>query len=327
MTWSRTKKIAAFVAATTMMLGTAACGSGDEKSADGLTEITVGILPTVDLAPFMYAIDEGLFEKRGLDVKTRVTSGGAEAIPALLAGDVDFIYTAYMPVLLGRQAGLDLTIASGSHTNTASKDSPSGIWVKPDSDIQTMADLKGKTVAVNSLGSVAELLVVASLDELGLERGDYDLVEIPFPDVPAALDQGRVDAAWVAEPGRATIIENLDARFVGSAEDPSVISTSDTFKDFPMAGYATRGNEDPKTLKAFHEAMAESLKILAADNDIARELAPDYTEIPEALLPTVAVSTFGQTSTAQMERLQDLMIEHGFLDGPIDDIDKLVYTP
>lgn len=326
MTWSMTKKLAAAAAATTLLLGTAACG-GDAEGSDGLTEVTVGILPTVDLAPFMYAVDEGLFEEQGLDVTTRVVSGGAESIPALMAGDLDFIYTAYMPVLLGRQADLDIVIASGSHTNTASEDTPSGIWVAPDSDVQTMADLEGKTIAVNSLGSVAELLVVASLAELGLERGDYDLIEVPFPDVPAALDQGRVDAAWVAEPGRATIIENLDARFVGSEEDPSVISTSEVFQEFPMAGYGARGNEDPETLAAFRTAMDEALEIVAADPDIAREKATDYTEIPEELLANVAVSTFGQTSTEEMERLQDLMIEHGFLDGPVDGLDELVYQP
>ncbi|WP_116951812.1 ABC transporter substrate-binding protein [Jiangella endophytica] len=323
---STTKKLAAAAAATALLL-TSACGSGDDGGDGGLTQVTVGILPTVDLAPLQYAIDEGLFEEHGLEVTTRVTSGGAEAIPALMAGDVDFIFTSYIPVLLARQADLDVVIASGSHSNTPGEASPSGVWVSGDSPAQSLADLEGATIAVNSLGSVAELLVVAAMDSIGVGRDDFDLLEIPFPDVPAALDQGRVDATWVAEPSRSTIIKNLSARFVGSPDDPAVLSAAAELQDVPMAGYAARGSEDAGLLEAFHSAMDEALGVLADDPGIARELAPEYTEIDAELLPDLAVSTFGPVEAADLERLQDLMVTYGLLDEPLEDIDEIVYQP
>ncbi len=328
---SSTKKLAALATAAAMGLGLAACtpAEGDTAGpAEGeLTQVTVGILPTVDLAPLMYAIEEGIFEEHGLEVETRVTSGGSEAIPALLAGDVDFIFSSYIPILLAQQSGLDVIVASGSHSNTPGAETPSGVWTTEGSGIETMADLKGKTISVNALGSVAELLVVAALDEVGLSSSDYSLLEIPFPDVPGALDQNRVDASWVAEPSRTTIVQDLGGTFVGSEEDAEVMSISETFQNFPIAGYGARGNEDPAVLKAFHEAMAESLEVLAGDPDIARELAPGYTKIPENLLADLAVSTFGAVSVADIERLQDLMVAQGMLDAPIDNIADIVYSP
>lgn len=327
MNWTTLKKSVAAAAATTLMLGTAACGSDDEVGADGLREITVGIVPTVDLAPLMYAIDAGLFEDEGLKVETRVTSGGAEAIPALLAGDLDVVFTAYTPVLQARQRGLDVQVVSGSHFNTAAEDTPSGLWTQKDSGISTLADLEGKTVAVNTLGSVAHLLVVASMSEIGLEPGDYEILEVPFPEVPAALDQERVDAAWVAEPARATVIKKLEGRFVGSADDPKRVTTVEELQDMPMAGYASRGDEDESVKQGFHDAMALAQEKINADQSIALDLAQDYTEIPAELLDTVAVSTFSPVQTSDLERLQGLMVQYGLLDEANESLDGAVYTP
>lgn len=329
MNWTSMKKRVAATATATLLLGTAAaCGSDDAVGADGLREITVGIVPTVDLAPLMYAVEEGLFEDEGLKVKTRVTSGGAEAIPALLAGDLDVVFTAYTPVLQARQRGLDVTVVSGSHFNTAAEETPSGLWTQKDSDIQTLADLEGKTIAVNTLGSVAHLLVKASMSEIGLEQGDdYQILEVPFPEVPAALDQERVDAAWVAEPSRAKVIKDLEGRFVGSEEDPKRVTTVEELQDMPMAGYAARGDEDAEIMKGFHDAMAIAQEKINEDPSIALDLAQDYTEIPAELLDTVAVSTFSAVETSDLERLEGLMVEYGLLDEASDSLDGAVYTP
>lgn len=327
MNLSAIKKLTATAAAATLMLGTAACGSGDSTDDEGRREITVGIVPTVDLAPLMYAVEQGYFEDEGLVVETRVTSGGAEAIPALVAGDLDVVFSAYTPILQARQRGLDVQVVSGSHFNDAAEYTPSGLWTQEDSDVETMSDLKGKTIAVNTLGSVAHLLVVASLDELGLSTDDYELLEVPFPDVPAALDQNRVDAAWVAEPSRARVITELNGRFVGSEEDPALTTTVEELQNMPMAGYAARGDEDDEVKEGFYTAMAKAMQEINDDPSIAIDLAPSYTEIPDELLENVAVSTFSQVEVEDLERLERLMVQYGLLDEASDNLDGSVYKP
>lgn len=321
------KGVGATAVVTSLLLGAIGCGGNDATaSSNGLTEITVGILPTVDLAPLQYAIDQGYFADHGLKVKTRVTSGGSEAIPSLMAGDVDFIFTSYIPVLLARQSGLDVVIASGSHSNTPGENSPSGLWTL-DPSIKTLADLKGKTIAVNALGSIGELLIDSAMDDAGVAKDDFKMIEVPFPEVPAALDQKRVDAAWVAEPSRSTIKAETGAHFVGSSKDPKVLSTSADLTNDPMAGYAARGNEDAKVLEEFHDAMAESLDKLSADPDIARKVAPEVTDIDKSLLPNLALSTYGEVSADDLERLQNLMLKYGMLKKSLGSLGDLVYTP
>ena len=72
--------------------------------------------------------------------------------------------------------------------------------MKKDSPIKSIADLKGKKLAVYSLGSAGITLVRIALHDVyglnvSLKGGDLDFVEMPAPAMPAALATGKVDAA------------------------------------------------------------------------------------------------------------------------------------
>lgn len=326
MTWSsRPVRLVALAAAALLL---SACGgSGERTDEDGVTTIVVGAAPVVDLAPLWHAQESGLFEEQGLKVETRVISGGAEAIPAMLAGDVDMIFTGYTPVLLARQRGLDVGIVMGSNNNDVAEDQPYGLWTSPDSGVRTVADLEGATIGVNTLGSVAHLFVVAAFDDIGLGPDDYELLEVPFPDVPAAIDQGRVDAAWVAEPGRARVIEEIGGRFVGSEDDPTRMTDVEDLQDVPLVGYAARGDEDPEVVEAFRAAMTRAMDEVNADQSIALDLAADNAEIPDELLGSVAVSVFEPVELDALERFEALMVRHGLMDEPSDDLVGLFLAP
>src|SRR5438067_1012334 len=67
-------------------------------------------------------------------------------------------------------------------------------------ELRAPADLRGRRVAMNTRGASPEYLLTKVLDGAGLTLDDVDLVTIPFPDMPAALANGSVDAAIPAEP-------------------------------------------------------------------------------------------------------------------------------
>lgn len=322
-----TSRWTAAALAAPVALGLAACQNSEPEAqaVEQLHKIDVGVLLTVDLAPFMYALEEGIFEKNGLAVEYQVSSGGGELVPAMMAGDYDFSFLSYVQVLQAAHTGLDIIVASGSHSSTPGADVPSGVWTTPETGIETMADLQGATISVNALGSIAELLIVAALADEGLDRNDYSLLEVPFSEVPAALDQGRIDAGWVAEPARTSIISELDGVFVGSGEDPDRMSASERLQDIPIAGYAARGSEDPQVLAAFNRSMAEAIEVIAGDPDIARSLAQTYTEIPAEVLGEISLSKFELLAPADLRKLHDLMYDYGLLPEPIENVEELVY--
>lgn len=324
---SMKKKLTA-VAALTMAAALGACGSVGPSGEDGeMQEITMGLVPTVDAAPFMYAVNEGIMEKHGLDVEVRMTTGGAAAIPALVAGDFDFIYSAYTGLIQARQRGFEVIAVSGSHSSTTSETTPDGLWTNPDSGITSIDDLKGEVISVNTLGSFAHLMVLATLEDRGIDESEVDIIEVPFPDVPAALSQNRVAAAWVSEPSRARIINDLDAKFVGSVDDPTRMTTAEALQDMPVSGYAARADTDPEILQAFYEAMEESKAEFEGNDDLALEVASTYVDFPEELKEHIVVSDFGPVTVEDLTRLEDLMVQYGILSEASGTIEGSVYQP
>jgi hypothetical protein len=65
--------------------------------------------------------------------------------------------------------------------------------------IRTVADLKGKKVAVNTLNNIGTLAVSATLDAHGLRPQDVNFVEIPFPDMPAVVTEMEIDLFPVSQ--------------------------------------------------------------------------------------------------------------------------------
>ena len=59
---------------------------------------------------------------------------------------------------------------------------------------QDAEDLAGKTIAVNALKGVGEIVIRAALSKLGVDRNSVKLVAMPFPAMRAALNNGQVDA-------------------------------------------------------------------------------------------------------------------------------------
>ena len=66
--------------------------------------------------------------------------------------------------------------------------------------IQNAKDLVGKTVAVNNLNNIGDTSVRAGVRAAGGDPKQVKFIEVPFPDMPAALAEHRIEAGWVVEP-------------------------------------------------------------------------------------------------------------------------------
>ncbi|HEX2142723.1 MAG TPA: ABC transporter substrate-binding protein, partial [Candidatus Limnocylindria bacterium] len=165
---------------------TAEPATSDGVAAPEVSELTVGILPIVDVAPVHIAISEGLFEAEGLTVRTEVVQGGAAAIPALQGGDLDITYGNWPSFLLANQEGIDLVaVADGVAATPGFMEfmalPASGLGGNPEG-------LAGAIIAVNTLNNVGELAVRSTLRAVNIEFDSVQLVEIPFPDMAATLE-------------------------------------------------------------------------------------------------------------------------------------------
>ena len=135
----------------------------------------------------------GLLEKRlpGTQVTWAEFPAGPQLLEALAVGSVDFGATGDSPPVFAQAAGKDLVYVGAE----PSKPDSSAILVKPDAPLQTLADLRGRRVALQR-GSSSHFLLVQALRQANLAWADIQPVYLPPADARAAFERGSVDA-WV----------------------------------------------------------------------------------------------------------------------------------
>ena len=121
-------------------------------------------------------------------------SGWPELKEALMAGKIQAAYMLAPMVMDLADKGVPVKIVGLGHRSGAV------IMVKTDSPYQTFADLKGKRVAIPSRFAVDHIFVRKIMKQYGMTTRDLEMVEMPPPDMPAALYAGAVDAYATGEP-------------------------------------------------------------------------------------------------------------------------------
>ncbi|HEY5349166.1 MAG TPA: ABC transporter substrate-binding protein [Candidatus Lustribacter sp.] len=189
-------KLALFVALACVALAPRPVSAADA--------IKVGMLrlPTA----LFIGIDQGYFAAEGIDVKPVFFRSGAELVPALSTGQIDVATTSPGAALFNAMAlGVNATIVADYWTSN--KDVPSGdsayIMVRKDlAPYGTFKprDAKNLTMAVTARGQMTELFADAYLASAGVSRNDVNIVDMPLPDMNAALQNHAIDLASTIDP-------------------------------------------------------------------------------------------------------------------------------
>ncbi len=142
--------------------------------------------------PIMLAIDKGYFKEQGIATELKNIGASGDRIAAVTAGSVAFSN-------LGRIAAIvDMARGNQSFYFFANiDDSPGneGCWARPGFD--SFSALRGKKVAANTS---AQITMNGLLENAGMTEKDIQFVNLPGPEMAAALAKGDVDAACVWEP-------------------------------------------------------------------------------------------------------------------------------
>lgn len=277
-------------------LGLSACGSGSpsggtaESSASGaaLESVTLGLIPITDVAPVYLGLQQGYFRDAGIDLTVQMAQGGAAILPAVMTGDFLFGYSNVVSLLVAADKGLPITVISNgsSSTNTPGED-VTEVAALPASGIAGPLDLVGKTVAVNALNNFADVTIRNSVERAGGDPDGVKFVEMPYPNMPAALERGDVDAAWTTEPFRTQILD-AGGRIVASP-------MTDMAEDFDSAYYFTSRatlEEKPELVAGFREALAKSFAYAMGNEDEVRAIVQDYAKVTPELAETVVMSVW-----------------------------------
>ncbi|WP_405592807.1 ABC transporter substrate-binding protein [Streptomyces sp. NBC_01092] len=320
------RRLSAGLAAGALLLVGTACGSSDGDSPDagassgGVTTVKLGLIPIVDVAPLYLGQKKGLFEKQGLKLEFTTAQGGAAIVPGVTSGQFQFGFSNVTSLMVAQSNGVPVkAVANGiASTGVRGKDF-NGLMVKKNSPVKSAKDLEGKKVAINTLKNINETAVRQAVREAGGDPDKVQLVEMAFDQMPAALDQGQIDAACVVEPATATI------RSQGGREIASPLI--DIAPELTVAMYFTSAQyaqQHPDLVEKFQAATAESLAYAEAHPDEARQIVTTYTKIPQAVLDQVILPKWpAEPNRASIEALMKLGEEDGLF-KKTPDLDALL---
>jgi len=263
--------------ATATALSAVALFGGSAASAPGktLTTVTVDTLPIANGLPLDLGIQKGFFAKHGIEIKKTVLQSGNDIVLALANNNGDIGYLGFVPMYIARTQGIKLTLISASEVEgTSVDDNWQNIMVKGNSAIRTPPDLAGKTIAVNALKGVGEVMIKAALKKVGVDPSSPKLLALPFPSMRSALNNGQVDAIWAPEPFVSQAL-NIDGDRIVMAPGPVL------GKYWPIGGYAALEGwetQNPALAKSFRAAINESLSYAQAHPEEIRALLPAGTQ-------------------------------------------------
>ncbi len=265
-----------FVTAMLSALVSVLLFGGSAASAPGRTTLTTINLDTLPIAngfPLDLGIQKGFFANHGIEIKKKVLQSGNDIVLALANGDGDLGYIGYVPAIIGRTQGIKFTVVAASDDEgTTADDNWQNIMVRGNSSIRTPQDLAGKTIAVNALKGVGEVMIKAALKKVGVDPNSPKLLALPFPSMRSALNNGQIDAFWAPEP---FVTQGLgDGDRVVMAPGPVL------GKYWPIGCYGALESwvsKNPQLAAGFRAAINESLAYAQAHPDEIRALLPAAT--------------------------------------------------
>jgi NitT/TauT family transport system substrate-binding protein len=318
-----TATLAACVLAT---LG--ACGGSDDggEAASGdsdLTRVVIDYSPTANNAQLSLGLEQGIFERHGIEIEQVPGSGAsANSVALLLNGQIQLAVSEITAIPAAVEAGFPVQIVTSLSADYESPDGDAfSVVVPEDSDIRSFEDLEGTTVAVNAVESFWDLTVLEAVRRAGRDPDAVRMVSVPFEDQGPALRQGRVDAVTTLEPFAGQLLTD-GHRSIG---DPAAAALGRQSVAAVLMASKQYLDENPDVMRRFVEAWEEATEYATDHPDEIRQTIVETTGAPPEAVENLPlpwyVSGVDRRSTEAFTRM---MVRYGRLDSPVP-VDDLVW--
>lgn len=311
------RRILAAVALAATLLAAAACTSDDERptpaDAGAKVSVSVGVIPIVDVAPIYLGREKGFFSSRGIELFLVPEQGGGPIVKGVLAGKYQFGFSNVTSLMAAKSTGAPLkAVANGSASTGRPGRDYSAIVVADGSPIRSAKDLAGKRIAVNTLKNLGDTTVRQSVRRAKGDPNRIQFVAMPFSNMPADLQNGQIDAAWVVEPQLSEVL----------TQGGQVVASNlvDTAPDLTVAVYFTGTSlidKDPALVKRFADAINESLRYAGGHPEEVRATVGTYTKINDVVRTAMILPSWPHDiNRASLDRLATLGRQDGIFTEP-----------
>lgn len=212
--------------------------------------------------------------------------GSSPQITAMAAGEIDMGAFAALPLYLAiNNARLDLKVVADIIQDGIDGWNSEAYMVRADSGINSVADLRGKRIGTNAIGSASDTALRAMLRKSGLnDRNDVTFVEATFGTIPTMMREGKLDAG--------TVIQPMAGMLEASGEFKVLFRAKDAVGPGQIVFLAARGDFLEKNRNAvmdFFEDHVTATRWLRdpANRDEALKIIADFMQRPVADLSHV----------------------------------------
>lgn len=314
-------------AAGTKTEGTKDAGteSKDAEESKELTEIHIGFPSsgadwaggTLAVAEEYGYLDEYL-NPLGYDAVLTSFTGAAPAIhEALISGDLDYAYYAGFAGIAAKSNGIDTKLLAVTSFGSGWQ-----LAVSEKSQIQSLADLKGKKIAYQR-GATPQMYILKVLEEAGLTENDVELLNSTIPEGISSLSSGAIDAAVISY-GQA---DELVAQGAVDIIHEGINADHDTYFEPSVLAGRTEVVEQEEALNvALLEALLKAKDKIKEDPDVYYELTSEKSGTPLERVRGVALDdldiafplSLDEQYITSLQNIQTFEIENKIIANEVD---------
>lgn len=265
----------------TIVVGLIGCG---DSSKENLTTVKLNeVAHSIFYAPLYVAIEEGYFEKEGIDLELVTGFGADKTMTALLSGEADIGFMGPETTVYTANEG-----ANDKVVNFAQLTQRAGNFVVAREDMPDFSwnDLKGKTVLGGRAGGMPEMVFEYVLKENGIDPSTDLTIDqsIDFGSTAAAFSGGSGDFSVEFEPG-ATNLEKEGAGFV-------VASVGVDSSYVPYTAFSAKESyiqKHPELIQSFTNALQKGMDYVNqhSSEDIADVISPQFKDTDKNTISTI----------------------------------------
>lgn len=279
-------------------------GSGDNV-------VRIGHLPSDHDTALFVAQEKKMFEDQGLTVELTQFNNGGDLMTAMASGDIDIGYAGITPVMSSISQGVPVKVVSGAQIEGSS------IVANKNSGINTVADLKGKTVATPGEATIQNMLLTSALTQAGVSTSDVEFTTMKAAQMTDALKAGQVDAMIIWEPYASIAVKNGDGKLVETSGEiiPGhpcccVVAREDFINNHP---------EELKKLLEAHEDATEFTNENPAEAAacLPEDIVPDKDLQASVIKDTTFISGLDSSYKQNVMAFMNLEVKLGLLQKPL----------
>ncbi|HSV82522.1 MAG TPA: MqnA/MqnD/SBP family protein [Ramlibacter sp.] len=282
----------------------------------------------------MYGIKTGKVKSDKVEAELRPL-----AVPALIQATMtkqyDIVQSSALSLPDAQDKGLKLAIVGVAQRLIPNGDGMA-LWVRNDSPVKSIADLKGKSLGITGLRSMGTSLIrIALWKKHGLntsvQGGDIRFIEMPGGNLPGALATGRIDATNLVPTQAIAAREDKTLRRLGdiSRDLQEIVGTDIVFT--LLVGYPERLQAKPDAYREFLRMLKQSSEYALANRDeVFKAIGQEYN-MPPAVLEawftrylTFSVEV-GDSDRKSIARVWQLCKELNVV-GAYPDVDSVIWS-